>query len=206
MAYDIGVITMSDLDIWLLEREEWGAKAPLEKLRAIGPARAITVHHTSPMPDQGSLAGDTRWIQELHQNKGWADIGYHYVVARASHVHSGAPPYAAVGRGLSDGLTLGSHVRNHNRGNIGIVIVGNYDTADPMTPADVFSTAQQAILELLIALLCRRYRLIPGPETIRGHRDWPGHLMNDCPGNLIVARLPLIQQRVGSLIDRVDTG
>ncbi len=70
----------------------------------------ITVHCSATPPKQDvGVAEIRRW----HKKKGWRDVGDHFVTRRNGDVELGRP--------LSQ---TGAHVKGHNRGNIGVYMVG----------------------------------------------------------------------------------
>ena len=79
-----------------------------------------------------------RAIQRWHLARGWATIGYHFVVSPSGRIFRGRP----VDR-------LGAHVLGHNAGTVGICLMGNFETERP-TPAALRSLEHT----------CRR--LVPG--------------------------------------------
>jgi N-acetyl-anhydromuramyl-L-alanine amidase AmpD len=94
-----------------------------------------------------TVADITRW----HVARGWATIGYHYVVRRDGTVETGRPV-----------TQQGSHVRGLNHRSIGICLSGNHDVA-PMT------AKQRAALLDLLKTLCRRYKL--PASAVLGHKE-----------------------------------
>jgi hypothetical protein len=105
-------------------------------------------------------AAHMREIQRWHLERGWATVGYHFVVSPSGRVFSGRP----VDR-------LGAHVLGHNVGTVGIAVMGNFELEQP-TPA------------ALESLTYVRSRLVPGGAKARllGHRDHRGHETSACPG------------------------
>ncbi len=101
-----------------------------------------------------------REIQRWHLERGWATVGYHFVVSPSGRVFRGRP----VDR-------LGAHVLGHNVGTVGICLMGNFELERP-TPA------------ALESLTYTRRRLVPGGAKARllGHRDHRGHETSACPG------------------------
>jgi len=75
------------------------------------------VIHCSDSPD--SLDIGVREIRDWHKQRGWSDIGYHYVVRRDGTVESGRPIEIK-----------GAHVKGHNSDSIGICWVGRKDIDD----------------------------------------------------------------------------
>jgi N-acetylmuramoyl-L-alanine amidase len=94
-------------------------------------------------------------IDSWHKQRGWSQIGYHYVVQLDGTINPGRP------------ITItGAHVKGHNKGSIGITYVGGCD-AD-MNPKDTRTDAQIDSLEYLVGYLCASY---PGAE-VYGHCDF----------------------------------
>lgn len=95
-------------------------------------------------------------IRRWHtKERGWRDIGYHYVIDLDGTVESGRP--------IED---AGAHCTGHNKNSIGICYVGGCD--EKMQPKDTRTDAQKASLLLLLKDLRKRY-----PDAkIYGHRDF----------------------------------
>ena len=72
--------------------------------------RKIVVHCTAS-PD--SLDIGVREVRDWHLERGWSDIGYHWLIRRNGKVEAGR----------SEEIK-GAHVRGHNSDSIGIVWVG----------------------------------------------------------------------------------
>lgn len=100
-------------------------------------------------------------IRRWHLERGWSDIGYHYVVRREGVLETG--------RDLDgDGEVLdetGAHVLGHNRGTLGICLVGG--RGPDGQPDCNFTAAQWASLEALVDYLVGRF---PRADVC-GHRD-----------------------------------
>lgn len=112
----------------------------------------IIVHCTATPAGRDYTVAD---IRKWHKEKGWSDIGYHYVIYRNGECHDGR-----------DVNVIGAHCQGHNSHSIGLVYVGGM-TADGKKAADSRTVAQaDALLKLLIEL----HRLYPSAE-IKGHRD-----------------------------------
>ena len=99
--------------------------------------------------------------QEHIKNRGFSDIGYHYVVYRNGHVVDGR-----------DVDKIGAHCTNHNAHSIGIAYVGGVENKvgvpyAKQKPKDTRTLAQKAgLLSLLVDLR----KLYPNAAII-GHRD-----------------------------------
>lgn len=122
--------------------------------------RFIAVHCAATPPDADVGVED---IRKWHKDKGWADVGYHYVIRRDGTLEAG--------RSME---YQGAHVQGHNHESIGICLVGGVNKANQ--PDANFTAAQYASLESLILALLPRY---PG-AAVRGHRDFPG-VTKACP-------------------------
>ncbi len=112
----------------------------------------IIIHCTATPAGKDFTVDDvTGW----HKKKGWATIGYHYLIYRNGEVHEGR-----------DVNQIGAHCQGHNSHSIGIAYVGGL-TADGKKAADSRTVAQaNALLELLLKLR----KLYPYAK-IKGHRD-----------------------------------
>lgn len=127
-----------------------GAIALNKSKRAIN---EIIVHCTASYEGQPMTV---EAIRRMHvRERGWSDIGYHYVVYLDGSVHEG--------RNVN---ISGAHCTGHNTHSIGIVYVGgllkNGKAADTRTPAQ-----KAGLLKLLKELK----RLYP-KATIHGHREY----------------------------------
>ncbi|PTP00073.1 N-acetylmuramoyl-L-alanine amidase [Vibrio sp. 10N.286.45.A3] len=118
------------------------------------PYSFITVHCSATPPQQDV---DVAEIRRWHKKRGWRDVGYHFVIRRNGDVELGRP--------LSQ---TGAHVKGHNKGNIGVCMVGGCN-AD-LQPEDNFTLAQRKALFGLTAALQEQF-LIPD-ENVKGHKDW----------------------------------
>lgn len=96
-----------------------------------------------------------RWHVE---GNGWSDIGYHYVIRRNGTVESGRD---LDGDGDIEEET-GAHVYGHNRGTLGICMVGG-------KPDCNYTAAQWASLGWLVRDILKRHGL--GVDVVYGHRD-----------------------------------
>ena len=118
------------------------------------PYSFITVHCSATPPQQDV---DVAEIRRWHKKRGWRDVGYHFVIRRNGDVELGRP--------LSQ---TGAHVKGHNKGNIGICLVGGCN-AD-LQPEDNFTLAQRKALFGLMAALQEQFLI--SDENVKGHKDW----------------------------------
>ncbi|UTT85783.1 N-acetylmuramoyl-L-alanine amidase [Vibrio pelagius] len=114
----------------------------------------ITVHcSATPSTQDIGVAEIRRW----HKNRGWRDVGYHFVIRRCGKVE--------IGRPLSQ---TGAHVKGHNKGNIGVCLVGGCNAVQQ--PEDNFTFAQRKALFGLIEVLQKRFLIVD--NNVKGHKDW----------------------------------
>jgi hypothetical protein len=131
----------------------------------------------------------------------FGDIGYHFLIDCAGHVYEGR----------AGGIfRQGRHVHRHNRGQIGIALIGSFEDRQP-------SPTQRAALVRLVSRLCRDLGIDPLGEwqqlrldgslekltkngkpvmNIAGHRDFPDNDHVD-PG---VVDLSQLRQEVAGRI------
>ncbi len=97
-------------------------------------------------------------IRRWHREKGWRDIGYHFVIDRAGNV--------GIGRALGE---IGAHVKGHNTGTIGICLLGGHGAAATDRFSDHFTSAQDKALRDLIGILNAEH---PTIQKISGHNEY----------------------------------
>ena len=95
-------------------------------------------------------------IDAWHKAKGWAGIGYHFVIDLDGTIEQGRPMDK-----------VGAHCYGHNRNSIGVCYIGGC-AKDGKTPKDTRTHEQKASLASLLVDLRRLY---PN-ATIHGHRDF----------------------------------
>lgn len=134
----------------------------------IGDVYAVTIHHSAgPRAYNKARAQQlNRAYQQQHINQGWGDIGYHACMDDQGRFYLLRPVDAK-----------GAHVGGHNTGNLGLMVHGNY-------MFDELTVAQRESIEWLfeggfLKLFGVREREV---DLARGHREWPGHTSNLCPG------------------------
>ena len=121
----------------------------------------IVIHCTATPEGRPHTVADVR---KWHKAKGWADIGYHWLIRLDGTIEQGRSEAIA-----------GAHVEGWNATTIGVVYVGGVDAVN-FKPKDTRTKEQKAALRSLIAKLRRQY---PGAEVL-GHRDFPG-VKKACP-------------------------
>lgn len=111
----------------------------------------IVIHcaATKPNMDVG-----VREIRQWHVQRGFLDIGYHFVIRRDGSVEQGR-----------EVDVLGAHVEGHNADSVGVCMVGGIDAAGK--PEDNFTDAQWATLDRKVYELKILY---PNAKVV-GHRE-----------------------------------
>lgn len=116
------------------------------------------VVHTSASHQNATVEDIRKWHVE---ERGWSDIGYHYIITPDGEIHDARPINK-----------VGAHARGHNTGSIGICWVGGYKGVDNRTDS------QKLALRELINELVLKYDI--DDKNILGHRDFPG-VKKSCP-------------------------
>ena len=88
-------------------------------------------------------------IRRWHLDRGWKDVGYHYIIRRNGEVEQGREEHIP-----------GAHVAGYNKGSIGVCLVGGKPSAN-------FTKEQWKALEALVGYLTRKY---PDAKVV-GHTD-----------------------------------
>lgn len=128
----------------------------LSKLNLLVNKRSIKelIVHCSATPEGKDYSVDT--IRQWHLQRGFSDIGYHYVIYRDGSIH--------IGR---DESIIGAHCTGHNTNSIGVCYIGGC-ASDGKTPKDTRTTEQKHSLVKLLKELKTKY-----PQaSIHGHKDF----------------------------------
>lgn len=131
-------------------------------LRAVTrPVSTTVVHWTANYIDDNHI--DAQAIREMHINRGWTTIGYHYIIKRDGSIQRGRNPNQT-----------GAHAKSsHNPYSIGVSFVAGYNcpngTANPEAYAspDSINSAQWATFDMYLKAF---YTVYPGGE-VWGHQD-----------------------------------
>ncbi len=113
------------------------------------------------LPFEEQVAEIRRWHME---DRGWRDIGYHRIIGRKGEL--------AVGRSL---YVQGAHVRGHNRGTIGICLIGGHGASAEDGFEDHFTPEQELTLRAYLSELGELTPL----RKISGHNEYAP---KGCPG------------------------
>ena len=113
----------------------------------------IIVHCTATPEDREVSMSELR---QWHKQRGFTDVGYHYVVHLHGDVENGR-----------DVDIVGAHCTGHNAHSIGVCYVGGV-AKDGKTPKDTRTLQQK---DALLKLLTELKKTYPGVK-IYGHRDF----------------------------------
>lgn len=113
----------------------------------------IIVHCSATPEGRHVTVGD---IRAWHKQRGFKDVGYHYIVYLDGSIHGGR----------SENV-IGAHCQGHNRNSIGVCYIGGMDKG-MKSPKDTRTDAQKKALIMLLKQLKKKY-----PQAkIYGHRDF----------------------------------
>lgn len=149
-------------------RAEWGAEPLRDNHDPMTPITRLTIHHTHTLEDMDPTddVQAMQAIQRFHQDeRGWADVGYHYVVGRDGRVYEGRPT-----------SVQGAHAgADNNIGNLGVSVMGSFGAALP-------APRQLATVERLLRDLVERHAIPAG--GLFAHREFKA---TECPGDALHA-------------------
>lgn len=205
-----------------LDRAAWGADESRRFQNGVEswppayyPLQTLTVHHTAL--DSGAdhnTADPAALMRNLYVNMTgndpahtYGDFGYHFLIDEAGAVYEGrysgtdgTAAFDASGR-----LVTAAHITGWNSGNLGVVVLGNFNRWEP-------TAAARDSLTQLLASIAGPHDLDPQGTTnfvnpvsgdtktvptISGHYNWAGV---DCPGSNLISQLPCIRADVAALL------
>jgi hypothetical protein len=176
----------------IIPRADWGALPPdheadnetgffsqenIEGWRVYDPDirsiyKTLVVHHS--VVDEGDDLSTLLAIQQLHrQERGWADVAYHYFISKEGIVYEG--------RAVN---VRGAHVAGYNTGSVGVCLLGNYMEDTP-------SEAMLLSLYSLGAWLAVRLQL----THVAGHGDFNAETV--CPGGNVTPYIGELARQAG---------
>lgn len=118
----------------------------------------IIIHCSATIEGKNYTTDD---INRWHLHRGFAMIGYHYVVYLDGSIHGGRKEEK-----------MGAHCVGHNANSIGICYIGGLDKKGKSK--DTRTEAQKKAIAQLVSMLLKKY---PG-ATIHGHNEFAA---KDCP-------------------------
>lgn len=120
-------------------------------MRAI---RKIVVHHSA------SPSVSMEKIEQWHKERGFSEVGYHYVIQAGGLVRLGRKAQQ-----------IGAHCKGHNSDSIGVCVVGSFEDGTPVPGS------QWVALVSVVSDLMRQYGL--SVRDVYGHKELGKTL---CPG------------------------
>jgi N-acetyl-anhydromuramyl-L-alanine amidase AmpD len=144
------------------------------------PRTNYIVVHCAATPPQLDIGVEE--IRKWHTDKGWIDVGYHYVIRRDGTEEIGRPADV-----------MGAHVRGHNDESIAVCLVGGVDEYN--APENNFTYLQWETLKSRVSLLQSIY---PEAEVV-GHNQLDPH--KACPSFDVQDWLSEELSRESALVD-----
>ena len=143
----------------IVPRSGWGAAPARTDLMVEHTIDTLTVHHAG---DQSASGGPPRFRswQAFHQDRGWGDLAYHYIIGVDGTVYEAR----------DTGYRGDTGTNYDTTGHFLVVVEGNFEI-------DVPSDEQLDALVKVLAWAAARFDV--SPSTIGGHRD---HAATVCPG------------------------
>ena len=165
----------------VIRRASWTSSRPNTRdMARMSKLKYVTVHHDgldTPLgrSDRRSSLDRLETIRRGHVvHNGWADIGYHFAIDRSGRIWE------------CRALTWqGAHVKGHNAGNIGVLVMGNFEIERP-------SNAQVSALNLQISALTAGFGI--SRRNVKTHREWPT-ARTSCPGRYLQPRFNEIKSK-----------
>ncbi|MSR87182.1 hypothetical protein EXS70_03360 [Candidatus Peribacteria bacterium] len=158
--------------------------------------KLLVVHHTalSTTGDQRSGLERVRALYTYHaNNRGWGDVGYHYLIDEQGQIYEGRTGGDSV---------VGGHTYCNNIGTVGVALMGNFDLEEP-------TQVQAKSLQWLLQVLGSKYHIDmtrsvvfhgKSLSPIVGHRQL---VSTDCPGFAMWSALDQVRTNVRT--GQVDT-
>ncbi len=158
-------------------RSRWVDQAPdLTDIHPMNGVQRITVHHEGfdvfTTDNEADTIERLRFTLRAHRKRGFADIGYHFIVDHAGRIWEGRP--------IDE---QGAHARDRNEHNIGIVMLGNFEKQTPGQP-------QLVSLARLLDYLIGTYHL--SMNDVHTHREMGA---TECPGRNLQEAVDRMRRR-----------
>lgn len=112
----------------------------------------VIVHCAATKP---SMDVGVREIRQWHKERGFLDIGYHFVIRRNGTIEDGR-----------DVNQVGAHTVGQNETSVGVCLVGGVD--DKLQPQANFTQQQMTTLRKLLSDL----KVLFPQAVVKGHRDF----------------------------------
>lgn len=125
------------------------------------PISEIIVHTTATRPEWWKSRTVNQKIKEIRrwhvEDRGWSDIGYHYVIDRDGKIGTARP----LGR-------VGAHTKGHNTGSVGIALLGGFGGAQDDGFDAHYTPAQDKAARELITAIMAKHQI----AKISGHNEY----------------------------------
>ena len=168
---------LPEADYEIIPRASWGAAPLRDNHDPMAGVRRITVHHTAELPamSERSDAELVKGVQRFHQDdRGWADIGYHYLLGRDGRVYEGRELHVQ-----------GAHAGGGNNvENLGVSVIGDFSSGLP-------TKQTMAALERFLVHQMARHEV--GADQLFGHREFKA---TACPGDALFTWLESYRARL----------
>lgn len=126
----------------------------------------IVVHHSA------TATGNARSFDRAHRDKGWEELGYHFVIGNGTSSGDGVIEVGGRWRSQKHGAHCKTPDNYFNEHGIGICLVGDFTKTRP-------SARQMASLQRLVSFLCDQCRIPDSRVTTHGLVT----KNTQCPGN-----------------------
>lgn len=168
------------LVVEVISREGWGADEP-GRFRAHRPVRLTFHHAASASSDPAGALERIREYQRFHQDAGWPDVAYHFLVDQAGRIYEGRPVGA-----------VGDTFTNYDpTGHFLVCLDGNFDV-------DVPTDESTDALTLILAWAAQRFGI--DPQSLTGHRDHSPE--TTCPGEHAYR----LRDEISARVERLTSG
>lgn len=130
-------------------------KTKKNNIRKASDIRSLAIHHSL------TLSGSAQAFATYHVNtNGWPGIAYTYVIDKDGTINQ-----------CLDHTMVGYHVGNSNKHALGICMVGDFRTQQPIK--EQYASALWLVRKLQAEL--------PNATTVLGHSQYPGYSWKACP-------------------------
>lgn len=184
-----------------INRQEWcpNGQCPENPEPAYAEVTHLVIHHSAGSNQSNDWPAVVRSIWDFHVNgRGWADIGYNWLVDPQGHIYEGRSNDA-----------IGAHFCGNNTGTVGFCMLGDFTEVLPQ------EAAVDSLIKLLKWKVCS-YGIDPLAEvyhassekllpTVIGHRDG---CSTACPGDLFYPELSgirnILAENITTRIPEID--
>jgi N-acetylmuramoyl-L-alanine amidase len=166
----------------VISRRQWTSATTIaSEANAMVSVQRITVHHDGMPPvtlrSRSAVIDRLELIRRSHVNaRGWADIGYHFVVDPMGNVWEARPL-----------IFQGAHVKDHNERNMGVMVLGNFEEQTP-------TVAALAALDGFVRGQMSRFR-VPVSRVVTHQELAP----TACPGRSLQRHMVAVRRGSGAL-------